>query len=509
MKHLITKKLFIILFVVLSLFVLAFINNRSAIGDEFGTIWIASQHDPGFIISKVQQTDIHPPTYYLILHYWGKLLDYSDTTMRLLSWVLIMFSAFLIFKIMPFFLKEENRKYKAEILCLTLSSPAIWYMALYARYYAFGLCISLLSFYFYFQWNKIGNRRDYFLWIIFTVALFYIHYFISFTVLACQVLYNMFNKKGSSKDLIKTTLIPIILILLLSTPVLWWSLKPLLINQSSSFYVTKSVFLPETLSAWKGLPLFLAGNILSMLGGAIVFPWTFWITLPLVLIVIYFLFFDLRYRRILLKKDFLILVVIPFLLLICLMAFYLPITGYFLGIYRLPHITVFFLVFIFTTVFVTDNKYRKVGFFILIFVNLYSISVLTLNLSSNIQTPPLNEMGGFISKRVDREQSTVVINPFEHGWGQAILRYLPNQMEAILVKDNNEYLSSDSCISILSNKHFVNVWIIRPNRFPQSSEKIKFWLTENDYASKDSISFQSQSSINLFFKESVYEDSIS
>jgi mannosyltransferase len=74
------------------------LSNNSLWIDEGYRIWFAN-FTPSEIFIQILSSDVHPPTYYLLLHYWMGLFGKSESALRFLSVLLGIATIFVVFRI--------------------------------------------------------------------------------------------------------------------------------------------------------------------------------------------------------------------------------------------------------------------------------------------------------------------------------------------------------------------------------------------------------------------------
>lgn len=131
--------------------------------------------------------DVHPPTYYLILHAFLRL-GHSESILRL-------FSAICGTAAIPavyFYSKKITDRKAATITTffLTLSLFHIIHSQ-QVRVYAFFFLICLFSMIFFQNVLSMGRKRDWMLWACISIFNFYVHYF-ALILLALQVMYLIY-----------------------------------------------------------------------------------------------------------------------------------------------------------------------------------------------------------------------------------------------------------------------------------------------------------------------------
>ena len=498
-----TRLLVYLIFLTYILFALFTLNNRSAIGDEFGTIWLASQSNSVDIINIVHKFDVHPPTHYLLLHYWGKIFGYSDFVMRLNSLVFLLASLFVIWKLLLVMFPNIDQKSKYYIYLLCISTPGLWVIGYYARYYALGLLLSLLSIYFFLLWYSEGQKKKLILYILFTICIFYLHYFLAFIIIITEgtfFIYNYFKQKNSN---LKTWLISQLIIVFVFLPIFIWSVYPILSGQNDT--LSGSAF--EGLSGIKAIPFSMVGQSLTLLNGATIFPWTLWITIPQVFILLYIIYLFYKKNGTIYKFNILFFFIVPFAILVILIPILLPYGGYFIGIFRAPFIIVTFWMFagyiITSTI---KSQFKKLVILIIIIYNIYSVYIFGFNYYSMAQSPPLKEMSFVIKEKTHEQNKIMIIDPWPHGWikDHAILRYLPANFMAQEIKDNSGGgITIDSCQNIIQNLNLKYIWMIQANRFVEKNSLINQKLINLGFQEAFTEDFNKQPDFDLWFKREI------
>jgi uncharacterized membrane protein len=111
--------------------------------DEASSVKLAQLpvHD---ILDEVARDDVHPPLYYLMLHYWVRLAGDSEAGVRLLSVLLGVLSILVIYKVASLLFDPQTGFLSALLLSVSLLHIAF---SQEARMYALLCLLSLLSIY--------------------------------------------------------------------------------------------------------------------------------------------------------------------------------------------------------------------------------------------------------------------------------------------------------------------------------------------------------------------------
>lgn len=168
------KELFILLAILcLGLFLRIYdLGGESMWLDESVSLRLA--HKGLSAIIKNRAANIHPPFYFLLLHYWVALLGDSEFVSRFLSVLFGVASMFMIYKVGSLFFDKEVGLLSS--LLLATSRFHIQYSQ-EARAYALMALLTLLSIYFFKRLFEERNPWDSIGYILSTVLLAYTHVF--------------------------------------------------------------------------------------------------------------------------------------------------------------------------------------------------------------------------------------------------------------------------------------------------------------------------------------------
>ncbi len=118
--------------------------------------------------------DVHPPLYFLILHYWIALFGDSEYVIRLLSVIFGTASVFMIYR--TGLLLTDKRASLAAALIMALSAFHIHYSQ-EIRGYSLMVMLTLLSMHFFIRYLKERGQWTGLLYVAFSALLLYTHYF--------------------------------------------------------------------------------------------------------------------------------------------------------------------------------------------------------------------------------------------------------------------------------------------------------------------------------------------
>ena len=120
------------------------------------------------------QSDVHPPLYYIFLHFWCKVFGFTEISLRALSALVSSMTLVVFYKF--------NKKVLSvriaflALLFLTFSEIHVWY-AQEARSYSLFVLVCILSYFGYLRLLGQNGRNGGFLYVIATTAMVYTHVF--------------------------------------------------------------------------------------------------------------------------------------------------------------------------------------------------------------------------------------------------------------------------------------------------------------------------------------------
>lgn len=94
--------------------------------------------------------DFNPPVYYLLLHFWMKLVGQSDEGLRILSLIAHLASVLIVY---IFAEKKMSKKFASFVAAFTLLNPMLLYYAFEIRMYSFFALFTFAAFYFFYFKN--------------------------------------------------------------------------------------------------------------------------------------------------------------------------------------------------------------------------------------------------------------------------------------------------------------------------------------------------------------------
>jgi mannosyltransferase len=158
------------------------LGTQSLWVDEAFSVWISKLAVPQVV--QVTAVDVHPPLYYVCLHYWMMVFGTSESVVRLLSALFGVLSIPMIYVIGRYLFNEEAGLVGA--LILALSSFNIYYSQ-EARMYGLMALLALLSMYFFLLFLQRGTLASSSGYVLSTTLLVYTHNYGWFVIIAQNI----------------------------------------------------------------------------------------------------------------------------------------------------------------------------------------------------------------------------------------------------------------------------------------------------------------------------------
>jgi mannosyltransferase len=152
--------------------------------DEMFSIVVAKNSLSG-VVTAAATSDVHPPLYYFLLHYWILAFGESDVVIRLLSAIFGIFAIPMVYLVGRTIFSEEIGLVAAFV---TAVSPLNVYYSQEARMYSLLVLLTLLSMYFFILLMRGTYRITLYIgYVIATILLLYAHAYGFFVVFAQNI----------------------------------------------------------------------------------------------------------------------------------------------------------------------------------------------------------------------------------------------------------------------------------------------------------------------------------
>jgi len=174
------------------------LDEESIWTDEGWSIHFANQPNVWEVV-KIMAQDVHPPLYFVILHYWMEIFGDSEFALRLPSVIFGVGSIFVIYKVGKLAFNKEVGLISALLLAVSffhiIHSQQI-------RHYGLMALLVLVSMYFYLKLIKgQWSRKNIIFYVIGSLLLLYTH-LLSFLFILIQNIYFIIKIVLAGKNLL-------------------------------------------------------------------------------------------------------------------------------------------------------------------------------------------------------------------------------------------------------------------------------------------------------------------
>lgn len=161
--------------------------------DEILSVNTAKRSIISIIEKESSGQAVHPPFYYIILHFWMKLFGDSDFSVRFPSVIFGVASIYVIFRVGKLIYNEKVGVISAFLLSISLFH--IRYSQ-EARFYTLLTFLILLSNFYFIKLLKENNIKNAGIYIILTTAMAYTHVFGLFYIIFQNIYYFLVHRKN-------------------------------------------------------------------------------------------------------------------------------------------------------------------------------------------------------------------------------------------------------------------------------------------------------------------------
>ena len=169
--------------------ILIYLCNKMNIWEDEAYSLITTSKGLAGVIRDSYHFEGQPPVYFILLSLW-RLIYPGVFFSRLLSFLFIVFSAFIFYRIIQLVSDKEASKWLVTIFLL---NPFTIWAILEIRGYSLIIFLSTLSIYFFIRY-VIDNRKDHFCYFLFICLIgLYTQYFFAFLIAAIALTYLIFR----------------------------------------------------------------------------------------------------------------------------------------------------------------------------------------------------------------------------------------------------------------------------------------------------------------------------
>lgn len=187
--------LFILALIILLAFLLRIytLSTESLWVDEVISVDAAKRSIASIIVKESSERAVHPPFYYIILHFWMKLFGDSEFSVRFPSVIFGVASIYVIYRVGKLIYSKEVGVISAFLLSISLFH--IRYSQ-ETRFYALLTFLILLSNFYFVKLLKEKNIKNAGAYVILTTAMVYTHVFGLFYIIFQNIYYLLIFRKN-------------------------------------------------------------------------------------------------------------------------------------------------------------------------------------------------------------------------------------------------------------------------------------------------------------------------
>jgi len=238
--------------------------------DEINTV-IWSQKP---VASLLEKTDVYPPLYFIIVHFWTQWFGQSEFAYRLISALPSVFTVLVLYKLGSELCNKSVGLLAAALLAF---SPFFILFSRMARYYSLTTLLATLSFYFFLRVLRREGQKNWVGYVISSILLIYTHY-LPGSVLIFQNIFILVNAR-LYRGLMRTWIFSQVLIFIGFLP---WLAK--MLSQVGEFAILPAA---ELATGPKGIFMKTAYPFFSFALGQTIFPWNWVIVIPMMALCLY------------------------------------------------------------------------------------------------------------------------------------------------------------------------------------------------------------------------------
>lgn len=342
--------------------------------------------------------DFNPPLYYLLLHFWMKIVGREDLWLRFLSFLPHIATVYVVYKLAE---RVFSKKFAVFVAIFTMFNPMLLYYAFEMRMYSFYALFTFCSLYFFY----VKNWKWYTLT---TVLGLYTHSFFSLIPVS-YVIYLWLTKQAKKKNLF-FTLAPFLFFL----PWL-----PIVVTQF--FHSSNTWMFPIDLQLIKSV----LGNLFTNFEGT---PGNWW-NITFILSIFILVFFFLAFKR---KRKQALLFLIPiFAPLLLILSYSLVRRPVYVNRY-LIFVTIFEIMGISLGIWsIKNKKIRSLSALLwLLFVILFNIATTPHHKKTNFQTTfaEINKIGNPFDFVFAKTPISFLESAYYYKYQDRVFIYNPNNI---------------------------------------------------------------------------------
>lgn len=500
----------------LALFSLLTLGQRSVAADEFSMFWAAPKSIPTILKLYFSPYENNPAGTSLLQHAWGSLFGFSDESLRMLALIFALGAVAYIWKLTNLFAGQLTDNIRLAVFGLAATTPVVWMGANFARYQSVVMLLGLAAVYYYSLWYKAqesgqSSWRNLALYVVLTGATFYFHYLSAAVFALCAGLHYLSTLRkrslrqigvwAASQALIIVLILPIVITILTTYSQMDLGASPL-----AATNVKKPV----------AAVMFFGATVFGLMNGFAVAPWTVWVVLPMLVLIVVLSVLAFRTEWIARNRFGLFFLAFPLVFMsLVVVRMYPPLQFYLIpSVQRVGFVAPLFWIVVGMGIAKITKRELRIGVVVSIMLcNFYAIATWNLNAVATQQTPPIREVRDFVGAHVKDASRLTVAHPFGYRYGMesvgsatsgsatAVDRYLPTSNALFWVEtDLTNELTLDSCERFATAAQTPEFVIVQRNRYHTNSDRLAEALQRLGYKLEAEQPLQRQTAFDVWFK---------
>lgn len=514
-----THWLAISIIALLTLFSIATLGERSVAADEFSMFWAAEKPLATILQLYFSPYENNPAGCSILQHAWGSIFGFSDESLRILSLLFVLGAVVYVWKLTNLYAARLSENTRLVIFSIAATTPVIWMAANFARYQAMVIFCGLAALYYYLLWfhaeetgqNIRGKQYRYLgLYVLLTGATFYLHYLSAVVFAVSAGLHYLSTVRRRSPVQIGVWTASQLAIILLIVPIIIT-----ILTTYSQMDLGGSPLAATNIKKPVAAVMFFGATVFGLMNGFAVAPWTLWVVLPMVCILVALSIIAVKTSWIARNRFALFFLGFPLVFMsVVVVRMYPPLQFYLIpSIQRVGFVApLFWIVVSMGITRIGSVRLRNAVIAAILFCNLYAIATWNLNTVATQQTPPIRETRDFVRSHVPNDSLVMIAHPFGYrygmesvgsttnGSGTAVDRYLPGSVGIFWREtDMTAAVDVDSCKRMVASAppDFV---IVQRNRLHTNADNLTTALLESGYHIEAEQALQRQTAFDVWFK---------
>lgn len=502
--------------VILTLFTLVTLGERSVAADEFSMFWAAEKPISTILKLYFSPYENNPAGTSLLQHAWGSAFGFSDESLRVLALLFALGVVVYIWKLTNLYAANLSANIRLAVFCLAATTPVVWMGANFARYQSIVMLLGLAALYYYSLWYRAQEDdqlswRNLVLYAVLTGATFYFHYLSAAVFALCAGLHYLSTLRRRSPAQIGIWVASQMVIIVLILPIVIT-----ILTTYSQMDLGASPLAATNIKKPLAVILFFGATVFGLMNGFIVAPWTLWVVLPMFLMIGILSVIAFRTEWIARNRFGLFFLAFPLIFMsLVVVRMYPPLQFYLIpSIQRVGFVApLFWIIAGMGIVKIANRRLRILAVSIMLLCNCYAIASWNLNIVATQHTPPIREVRDFVGSHVQDASRLTVAHPFGYRYGMesvgsatvgsstAVDRYLPTSNALFWVEtDLTKEYTLDSCLQFVAAAQTPEFVIVQRNRYHINSDHLAEALQRSGYRLRAEQPLQRQTAFDVWFK---------